>query len=307
MKVLITPRSYGKTDAAVFDMLHEAGLQAVVNDTGGIYDKAAMLERVVDCDGVILGVDPMDAEVISAAKHLKAISKYGVGVDNIDLAAAEARNIKVSRAVGSNSEAVADYAFALMLALSRKVVQIDANCRRGDWRKLTTRDVSHATLGLLGFGAIGKLVAKRAKGFDMRVLAYDPYWDADYAKANGIVRADAEQIFQESDFLSLHLPLLPETKGYVGREQIAAMKSTAVIINTARGGLIDEPAMLEALRSGRIAGAGLDAFAEEPPSDPAWLSLDNVILGSHCAASTEGAARKMGRLATENLIRDLCH
>jgi len=304
-KVLVTPRSYGKNNPALFAMLKDAGYEVVGNETGGIMSKEQILGAIPDCVGVILGVDPFDADVIAAAPKLRAIAKYGVGVDNIDLEAAKARGIKVSRTVGANSEAVADYAMALMLALSRKVVPIDRRCRRGDWGKVTTIDVSRKTLGLFGLGAIGKHVARRAQGFSMKVMAYDVCWDKDYARANGIERAEPERIFREADFISLHLPLLPETRDFIGEAEIALMKPTAVLINTARGGLIDENALLKALKENRIWGAGIDAFMHEPPEDKMWFELDNVVLGSHCAASTVGATENMGTMATENLIRDL--
>ena len=304
-KVLVTPRSYGKNNPALFAMLKDAGYEVVGNETGGIMSKEQILGAIPDCVGVILGVDPFDADVIAAAPKLRAIAKYGVGVDNIDLEAAKARGIKVSRTVGANSEAVADYAMALMLALSRKVVPIDRRCRRGDWGKVTTIDVSRKTLGLFGLGAIGKHVARRAQGFSMKAMAYDVCWDEDYARANGIERAEPERIFREADFISLHLPLLPETRDFIGEAEIALMKPTAVLINTARGGLIDENALLKALKENRIWGAGIDAFMHEPPEDKMWFELDNVVLGSHCAASTVGATENMGTMATENLIRDL--
>ena len=161
MKVLTTPRSYGKTDPAVFEMLEKAGLEVIRNETGGILDREAMKRLLADCEGVIVGVDPLDAQVMAAAPRLLAIAKYGVGVDNIDLEAARARGIKVSRTVGANAEAVADYAMTLMLAVARRAAAIDARCRRGDWGKITTRDVSGGVLGLLGLGAIGRLVARR--------------------------------------------------------------------------------------------------------------------------------------------------
>lgn len=286
-------------------MLEQAGLEVVRNETGSILDREGMKALLADCDGVIVGVDPMDAEVIAAAPRLKAIAKYGVGVDNIDLPAAEARGIKVSRTVGANSEAVADYAMALILAVARKTVMIDAHCRQGDWKKITTRDVSGSTIGILGLGAIGKNVARRAQGFGMKVLAYDPYWDGDYADAHGITRATPEEIYTQADIISLHLPLTPETKNCIGAAELATMKPNVILVNTARGGLIDETALLDALESGRIYGAGIDAFSEEPPKDPRWFQLENVVLGSHCAASTAGASENMGRMATENLIRDL--
>ena len=305
MKVLTTPRSYGKTDPQVFDMLREAGLEVVRNDTGGILDKETIKAMLADCDGVIVGVDPMDAEVIAAAPKLKAIAKYGVGVDNIDLDAAKARGIKVSRTVGANSEAVADYAMALILAVARKTVLIDRQCRKGDWKKITTRDVTGGTIGILGLGAIGKNVAQRAQGFGMKVMAYDPFWPEEYAKEHDIVKATPDEIYAQCDVISLHLPLTPETENIIGAAELAKMKPDAILVNTARGGLIDENALLDALEAGRLYGAGIDAFSSEPPKDPRWFTLDNVVLGSHCAASTSGASRNMGRMATANLIRDL--
>lgn len=304
-KVLTTPRSYGKNMPELFDQLVATGYEVVRNTTGGILERDQMKALIADCVGIIVGVDPLDADILAGAPKLRAISKYGVGVDNIDLDYCKAHGIKVSRTVGANSEAVADYAIALMLAVARRVPMIDRKCREMNWGKITTRDVSHATLGLLGLGAIGKFVALRAQGFGMKVMAYDPYWPEDFAREHDIARADAETIFKICDFISLHLPLMPETEGFVGERELAMMKPDAILINTARGGLVDEKALLRALQEGRIYGAGLDAFAHEPPEDDAWFTLDNVVLGSHCAASTTGATENMGRMATDNLIRDL--
>lgn len=304
-KILTTPRSYGRNMPELFEQLEAAGYEVVRNSTGGILEKEQMKALIADCSGIIVGVDPLDAEVLSCAPRLRAIAKYGVGVDNIDLDYCKAHGIKVSRTVGANSEAVADYAMTLIMAVARKAVMIDRKCRGRDWSKISTRDVSGATLGLFGLGAIGKHVAKRARGFGMKVLAFDPYWPEEYARENNIICADAETIFREADFISLHLPLMESTRNFVGEKEIAMMKRDAVIINTARGGLIDEAALLKALKEGRIYGAGIDAFTQEPPEDPAWFELDNVVIGSHCAASTTGATRNMGRMATQNILRDL--
>ena len=304
-KILVTPRSFGKNMPELFEMLEQAGYEVKRNTTGAILSHEQMREMLADCVGVIIGVDPLDAEILACAPHLRAVAKYGVGVDNIDLDYCQSHSIRVSRTVGANSEAVADYALALMLAVARSVVQIDGKCRKLNWGKITTRDVSHATLGLFGLGAIGRLVAKRARGFDMKIMAYDPYWPEEFARQNGIERAEPQEIFQNADFISLHLPLTPETEGFVGRKELAMMKKDAVLINTARGGLVDEKALLEALKEKQIYGAGLDAFAHEPPEDNDWFALDNVVLGSHCAASTRGATENMGRMATENLLKDL--
>ena len=304
-RILTTPRSYGKDMPELFDRLEAAGYEVVRNTTGGILEKEQMKALIADCAGVIVGVDPLDAEVLACAPKLRAIAKYGVGVDNIDLQYCEAHGIRVSRTMGANSEAVADYTVALMLAVARRVPAIDRKCRLKNWGKITTRDVSHATLGLFGLGMVGKLVAKRAQGFGMKVMACDPVWSDEYARENDIERADAETIFRRADFISLHMPLSPETEGFVSKEALSMMKPDAVLINTARGALLDERALLKALQEHRIYGAGVDAFSHEPPEDDAWFELDNVVLGSHCAASTSGATRNMGVMATDNLLRDL--
>ena len=161
------------------------------------------------------------------------------------------------------------------------------------------------TIGILGLGAIGKNVAQRARGFGMKVMAYDPFWPEEYAKEHDIVKATPDEIYAQCDVISLHLPLTPETENIIGAAELAKMKPDAILVNTARGGLIDENALLDALEAGKLYGAGIDAFSSEPPKDPRWFSLDNVVLGSHCAASTSGASRNMGRMATANLIRDL--
>lgn len=305
INVLITPRSYGKADPEPFKMLTDRGISIVRNETDSILNREQMKNAIQDCDGIIVGVDPLDADIIAAAPKLRAIAKYGVGVDNIDIEAAAQRQIKVSRTVGANSEAVADYAFALMSALARKIIFIDKKCRSRDWSKVSTLDINNKTIGIIGFGAIGKNVARRCSGFGMRILAHDVCWNNEAAEKLGVIKAEPETIYRESDFISLHLPLIPETHKMIGKKELAMMKPTAVLVNTARGGLIDEEALLQALKERLIYGAGIDVFENEPPINPAWYELDNVILGSHCAASTLGASTNMGRMATENLIRDL--
>lgn len=305
LRVLVTPRSFGKSDPEVFQILKRAGFDLVLNTTGAVMTAQQLGEGLADCDGIIVGIDPLSKDVLAGAPRLRAIAKYGVGVDNIDLQVCREKGIKVSRTIGANTDAVADFAFSLMMAVARQVTLIDRQCRQGDWSKLTTADVHGKTLGILGLGAIGKAMARRARGFDMVLLGHDPVWDEDFAKACDVQRSSAEAIYRQADFITLHMPLLPETQKMIGREQLAMMKPSAILINTARGGLIDEPALLDALQNKRIYGAGIDAFAKEPPDDPAWYTLDHVVLGSHAAASTQDAAFQMGRMAAANLIRDL--
>ncbi len=305
MKVLVTPRSFGRENPELFTRLEQAGLEIIRNDTGAILTEELMKDKIAPCEGVIIGVDPLNKNVLDFAPKLAAVSKYGVGLDNIDLAECERRGIKVSRTVGANSDAVADYAFALMLGVARNVALIDRRCRACDWGKLGALDVYGKTLGIVGLGAIGKRVAARAIGFDMRIMACDEVWDAGFARERGIIRADIDQICREADFITLHCNLTAATRDIINARRIGMLKKTSIIINTARGGLIDENALLQALQNGTIRGAGLDVFSREPPENPAWRSLDNVIMGSHCSASTSGAVERMGSMAVDNLLRDL--
>ena len=305
MKVLVTPRSFGKDNPELFDRLADAGLDVVRNDTGAVLDEEGIRKRLAPCHGVILGVDPMNAGVIACAPNLRAIAKYGVGLDNVDLDACKARGIAVSRTAGANSEAVADFAFALMLAVARRITVIDRRCRSRDWGKTGALDLYGRTLGIIGLGAVGKAVARRARGFAMRILAFDVALDEAFAAEHGIIGADVDAICREADVISLHAALTPESRHIVNASRIAAMKPSAILVNTARGGLVDETALLAALSGGRIFGAGLDVFEEEPPADSSWYGLDNVVMGSHCSSSTRGATAAMGHMAVDNLLRDL--
>lgn len=305
MKILVTPRSFGKNNPGLFDRLERAGLDIIRNNTGAILSEGAMEELIAPCSGVIVGVDPLNASVLERAPLLKAVSKYGVGLDNIDLKLCEKRGIKVSRTVGANSDAVADYAFGLMISVARRICLIDKRCREKDWSKITGIDVFGKTLGIIGLGEIGKRVAKRARGFSMRAIAFDPVWDEDFAIEYGIERADPDRICMEADFITLHCSLTPETKNIIDAKRLKSMKKTAILINTARGELIEESALLNALKTDAIYGAGLDVFSHEPPENDEWYKLDNLIFGSHCSSSTVGATELMGAIAVDNLLRDL--
>ncbi|MBB3111043.1 D-3-phosphoglycerate dehydrogenase [Paenibacillus phyllosphaerae] len=307
MKVLVTPRSFGKHSAAPIELLRASGLTVVFNPHGRILEREEMRALIRDADAVIVGVDPLDRDVLAEAGNLKLIAKYGVGTDNIDMEYAASRGIAVTTTAGANTEAVADYTFALLLAAARKMVPIDRACRQSDWKKITTVDVYGRTLGLVGLGNIGKAVVRRAAGFKMNVIAYDAQQDTDFAAEHGVkYTASLDELLREADFITLHVPLLPSTRHMIGEREFALMKETAVLVNTARGGLIDERALLDAMRQGRIWGAGVDVFEQEPPENKGLLSLDNIVIGSHCAASTVQAIDNMGLMASERVIHYLC-
>ena len=300
-KVLITPRSFAQYSDAPYEKLVQSGIEVIRNPVGAIMSKDEMLVHVNGIDGIILGVDPLDSDVL-AASNIKVVSKYGVGTDNIDLDYCSKNNIKVTITKNANSEAVADYAFALLLAVARRIVEIDKGCHEGDWGKKVSMDVFGKKIGIIGLGAIGRGVAARAKGFNMAVYAYDIFRDDAYISENQINFATLDEILSECDFISLHMPLTDETQHMINAESLKAAKKNLIIINTARGGIINEDDLYEALKNKQIFGAGLDVFEHEPAKDSKLLELNNVIVGSHCAASSIGAVDMMSTMAVDNII-----
>ncbi|RBP67326.1 D-3-phosphoglycerate dehydrogenase [Alkalibaculum bacchi] len=305
-KVLVTPRSFAKYNhQEILALFQSNNIEPIFNPYNAIMNEEQLIEALKDVDGLIVGVDPITEKVINSAPNLKAIAKYGVGIDNIDMNIAEAKKIAVSRTVGANSSAVADYSFALLMAVARRVVEIHNGCKNGDWGKKIALDVFGKKIGILGLGAIGRGMVQRAKGFNMDIYAYDIFKDEAYIQENNIKFVDVETIVQECDFISIHMPLTEETHHMINRDLLSNAKSNLVLINTARGGIVDEEALYEAIADNKIYGAGIDAFEEEPPQNSKLLSLENVVVGSHTAASSFEATNLMSLMATENIIRDL--
>ncbi|MDI3310420.1 MAG: phosphoglycerate dehydrogenase [Thermoanaerobacterium sp.] len=301
-KILITPRSFGKTSNVPFEMLKKYDYEIIRNESGKPYEESELINIIKDIDGIIVGLDKITSNVLKNAKKLKVITKYGVGMDNIDIEEAEKLGIKITFTPGANKESVADLAFSLMLCLSRNVIKLDNIVRSNKWEKIVGYEVYGKTLGIVGTGSIGKGVAKRAAGFDMKILAYDKYPDYDFADKIGMKYVDKKTLLEESDFITLHIPLSDETYHFIDEEEFNIMKNTAYIINTSRGGIINENALYNALKDKKIAGAALDAFEEEPPLNSKLFELDNVILSPHCGASTKEATDRMGIMAVEGLI-----
>lgn len=274
--------------------------------------KEVLLARVRGVEGLLcLLTDRIDAEVMDAAgPSLKVISNHAVGYDNIDVPAATARGIPVGNTPGILTDATADFAFALLLAAARRVVEGEHFVRAGRWKTwgpslLLGQDVYGATLGLIGFGRIGQAMARRATGFAMRVLYYDPSQPQPPADLRATA-VDLPTLLQESDFVSLHVPLTPQTRGLINRETLALMKPTAVLINTARGPVVDQAALYEALRDRRIFAAALDVTDPEPiPLDSPLLTLDNCLIVPHIASASVTTRQKMSLMAAENLIAGL--
>jgi len=250
--------------------------------------RAAVLR---DADMAFVMAAPMPKELLAAARRLRFIQKLGAGVDRIDLEVCRSRGIGVARLHAGNSIPVAEHTILLMLATYRQLPQIDRRTRAGAWQKEDARgmhrQLQNKTVGLVGFGAIGKEVAKRLRGFEVTIIYYDPVRASrDVEQRLAVSSADLDALVRTADIVSLHLPLLPQTAGIIDAKRIRAMKPGAVLINCARGGLVDEAALVAALKDGRLFGAGIDAFASEPPVGSPLLELDNTVVTSHLAGAT---------------------
>ena len=260
----------------------------------------ALLDGV---DGYIAGLDYITADVIRRAPaSLKVISRYGAGVDRVDLEAAKEKGIAVTNTPGTNAIAVCELAFGLMLSLARSIPRLDSAVKKSEWPRNDGTELAGKTLGIVGFGAIGKNLATRARAFGMRVVAFDPYFDQAFASQHGVEQKTLDETIELADFLSLHVPLTKETKYMIGEQAIARMKKGAFIINTARGGLVDETAAANALKSGQLGGIGLDAYEVEPVTDSPLLGLDHVVMTPHTGAHTNEAIAGMGIMAAQNMI-----
>lgn len=308
-KILITPKSFKNYKDKAYPLLKEKGYEIIENTLGRTMTEAEIIDYAKqDVVGIIIGVDPLSAAVLENCKDLIAISKYGVGMDNIDLEKAKKLGIKVKNALGTNNISVGELAITLMLTMSRNVPRIASSVKSGTWDRVIGCEVTGKKLGLIGGGQIGKEVAKRARGLEMSVSIYDPYFnDTEFLNKYGITRvSDLNEILSDSDFISLHLPATNETKHMINKNTLGLMKPNCILINTSRGELVDENALYEALSSGKIAGAAQDVFSSEPPEkDDKFLKLDNFVLTSHIGAFTHEAVEKMAMVSTHNLLEML--
>lgn len=302
-RVLVTPTTYGRCDPRLKLELEAAVGEVIYNPAGRPLSSAELARLLPGCDGCIAGLDAIDRAALQAADRLRVIARYGAGVDNVDLAAAREKGIVVTNTPGANAVSVAELAIGLMLALARSIPLAHQETRAGGWPRLQGTSLEGKVVGLLGLGAVGRQVAHRLQGFDCTVLACDPALDAAAARQHGATLCTLPELQSASDLLSLHLPLVPETRGLVDASFIARMKRGAFLVNTARGELIDEAALLSALLGGHLAGAALDAFAQEPPAPGSpLLSLPQVIVTPHMGAHTDGAVNAMGWAALSDCL-----
>jgi phosphoglycerate dehydrogenase-like enzyme len=300
--VLVTPRSFARHEPALLEHARESVAELLFRP-GLAADDPERTTLLARADGWIAGLETIDSAVLDVAPRLRVIARYGVGIDNVDLDAARRRGIAVTNTPGANAESVAELTIAFVGALARSVVPASAAVRTGGWPRVEGVGIAGKILGLLGLGAIGREVARRGRALGMEVLAHDPALTPDEIRATGAEPASAEEVVARADFLSLHVPVLPETRGMVDAQLLARMRPGAFLINAARGELVDEEALADALESGHLAGAALDSLtAEPPPPDHRLLALHNVIVTPHVGAHTDAATIEMGRGALADCL-----
>jgi len=305
-RVLVTPTSYGKYNRDIKTTLESQVGEVIYNTTGKPLSSSQVAALLRKVDGYIAGLDHIDRHALQSADSLKIIARYGVGIDRVDLAAAREKGIIVSNTPGANAISVAELALGLILTLARQIPTAQKALRKGDWPRLPGVTIQDKTIGIIGLGAIGKQLAKRLSAFDCHIIAHEPYPDTTFVDQYHIDLVDLSFLISNSDFISLHVPVLPETRGMVNDRFIAAMKKSAFLINTSRGEILDETALINGLESGHIRGAALDAFEKEPPNpDNPLLSFDQVICTPHLGAQTDGSTNNMGYMALNECIRVL--
>lgn len=304
-RVLIGSRSFGQVFPEHIRQLEAAGCEVVPNGVGRAYRASELATALVGIDAIITGTDELTAEIIKGADQLKTIAKHGIGIETIDMAAARARGIVVSATPQASSDSVADLTLALLLAAARKVVPAHLNTLSGGWKAYTGMELRDKVLGIVGLGRIGQQVCLRAQGFGMQVVAYDPYANSDFVASHGVKLVSLAELLASADVVTLHVPADQVACPLLGAAELATMKKGALLLNTARGALVDEQALAAALRSGQVGGAGIDAFENEPPVGSPLLALENVVLTPHIGGRTYDGLRRMGEQTIENVVRAL--
>ena len=303
-KILITPRSITANGHPSLERLREAGFELVFCTPSKMPDEKELCALLPGCVGHLAGVEPLTAAVLHAATDLKVISRNGVGVDNIDLAAARARGIRVCRAEGANARSVAELTLGLLLSLARSIPFSDQCMKAGRWQRRVGVELAGQTLGLVGCGQIGRIVADLALALGMKVLAFDVAFGTGNVPP-GFEYSSLDRVLREADFLSLHCPASPDGRPLLAAAELALMKPTACLVNTARASLVDSQALCEAIEGGRLAGAAVDVYEVEPPQDRRLISLDRVIATPHVGGFTSQGVDRLMEIAVANLLEHL--
>lgn len=301
-KILSTSSSFGYYVQEPVEFLKNHGFEIELLPQEQKTDEESVLQKITDIDAWIVGFEKISSRLILAPPGLKIITRHGSGVDNIDIQAASSKKIFVTNAPGANSEAVADLTFGLILSLARKIPIANETIKKGEWKRIDGVEVGGKCLGIVGMGHIGKAVTRRARGFGMRILAFDITRDSDFAKQFNVEYVSLEELLLQSDYVTIHIPLSSETRGIIGYKQLNMIKKTAYLVNTSRGDVIDEKALYDCLKENRIAGAALDVFSVEPPYGNPLLNLENVVATPHIGADTIETFLRLGMICAENIV-----
>jgi phosphoglycerate dehydrogenase-like enzyme len=301
-KILITPRSLTKDGDSALELLSRQGFELVFSTPGKLPPTAELIRLLPGCTGWLAGVEPIPADVLEAAADLKIISRNGTGVDNIDLQAARRLGIEIMRAEGANARGVAELTLGVILSLIRSIPFSDARMKRGSWERRKGLELQGRTLGLIGCGKIGQRVSQLALAFGMDVRAYDAMPDQRFAPGPGFRFTTLEEVLAGSHIISFHCPEQPDGHAILDRERLGRLKPGVFLVNTARASLIDETAVLEGLRKGRVAGLALDVYDREPPAATPLLSDERVIATPHIGGYTTESVSRATLAAVENLM-----
>ena len=302
-KILVTPTSFGASDPALRTQLENEVGEVVYNTSGKPLASSQLVKMLKGVDGFIAGLDNIDRAALDAADKLKVIARYGVGVDAVDLVAASEKNIIITNTPGANSGSVAELTIGLMISLLRNIPSAVNATKSGEWTRMRGVSLEDKIVGLIGFGAIGKQVAQKLKGFNCRVVAFDPVADAMIAADLEVDLLPMEEVAQIADLLSLHCPVTDDTRNLVNSSFLERMKPGSYLINTARGELITENDLYDAIQSGTLSGAALDVFSKQPPdAGNPLLGLPQVLATPHMGSHTDGATNAMGWSALNDCL-----
>ena len=283
-------------------LLLDAGFEIISNDTGRILSREEQKDLIKDAYAIVAGTEKYDADILSVCQNLKVVTRFGVGTDNFDLDTMKKMGVQVG--VIANHNAVAEFALTLILASMKNLTRYDAVVREGKWSRFPMRELSQKTVGIVGFGRIGRRLAELLAGFDVEILAYDPYMNAEAAAERKVTPVSLEELLRRSDVVSLHLPSTPETQHMINAETIGKMKDGAYLINTSRGSLVDEKALYDALVAGKLSGAGLDVYEKEPvTAENPLFSQENDVLAPHVSALSYETNYNGGIICAKSIIQ----
>lgn len=300
MKIKVTSPSFSK-NIELKNLLEKSFPNSILNIEGKVFTQEELIEYLQDADGAIVGLDSINEEVLSKLPNLKVVSKYGVGLDNIDSVACEKYGVSVGWTGGVNKTSVAEMSLAFMISMIRELYLRSNQLKNGNWNKLGGYNLSGKTIGIIGVGYVGKELIRLLKPFNCKILVNDILDQKQFYKENNLIEVSKEELFRLSDIVTLHVPLTEKTKYLISEKTLNMMKKTAYLINTSRGSIVNQNDLKKALKNNIIAGASLDVYEEEPPKDKSFLNLENLICTPHIGGSSYESILNMGKSAIENL------